>query len=169
MCLRERFQIFGFEDHLCPFPQRIYTEPALHLDVQPILIKNTKVNLNITDNQYVQCLQTWEVHQVHVDISPSKQEKEDTSEVAYQKEFFRMKEKFSKRYAIYADGFKLEEKVAAAAFFPERPDCSKATRLRDGASVFSVELEGIALGLTEIKSSLNTITILLSALQSIQS
>ncbi|GFO06912.1 Gag-Pol polyprotein [Plakobranchus ocellatus] len=77
--------------------------------------------------------------------------KEDASEVAYQKEFFRMKEKFSNHYAVFTDGSKLEEKVAAAAYFPERPDCSKATRLRDGASVFSAELEGIALGLTEIK------------------
>ncbi|GFO07264.1 neurogenic locus notch homolog protein 1-like [Plakobranchus ocellatus] len=42
-------------------------------------------------------------------------------------------------------GSKLEEKVAAAAYFSEHPDRSKATRLRDGASVFSAELEGIAL------------------------
>ncbi|GFO24419.1 hypothetical protein PoB_005092400 [Plakobranchus ocellatus] len=49
---------------------------------------------------------------------------------------------------------RLEEKDATAAFFPERPDCSKATRLRDGASVFNAELEGIALGLTEIKKKL---------------
>ncbi|GFO37595.1 Gag-Pol polyprotein [Plakobranchus ocellatus] len=52
------------------------------------------------------------------------------------------------------DGSNLEEKVAAAAYFPERPDCSKATRLRDGASVFSAKLEGIALGLIEIKKKL---------------
>ncbi|GFO35548.1 LINE-1 reverse transcriptase homolog [Plakobranchus ocellatus] len=45
------------------------------------------------------------------------------------------------------------EKVAAAAYFPEHPDRSKATRLRDGASVFSAELEGIALALTEIKKT----------------
>ncbi|GFN88459.1 RNA-directed DNA polymerase from mobile element jockey [Plakobranchus ocellatus] len=49
-------------------------------------------------------------------------------------------------------GSKLEEKVEAAAYYPERPDCSKTTRLRDGASVFSAELEGIALALTEIKN-----------------
>ncbi|GFO44600.1 hypothetical protein PoB_007110500 [Plakobranchus ocellatus] len=35
--------------------------------------------------------------------------------------------------------------------FRNTPDRSKATRLRDGASVFSAELEGIALALTEIK------------------
>ncbi|GFO03545.1 Gag-Pol polyprotein [Plakobranchus ocellatus] len=49
------------------------------------------------------------------------------------------------------DGSKLEEKVAAAAYFPEHPDGSKATRLRDGASVFSAELEGIALASKKLK------------------
>ncbi|GFN74257.1 Gag-Pol polyprotein [Plakobranchus ocellatus] len=90
-------------------------------------------------------------HQVIFDISLTKQKKEDTSEVAYQKEFFRIKEQFSNHYAVYTDGSKLEERVATAAYFPERPDCSKATCLRDGASVFSAELEGITLVLTEIK------------------
>ncbi|GFO01007.1 Gag-Pol polyprotein [Plakobranchus ocellatus] len=70
--------------------------------------------------------------QVTFDISLTKQKKEDTSEVAYQKEFFRIKEQFSNHYAVYTDGSKLKEKVAAAVYFSERPDCSKATRLRDG-------------------------------------
>ncbi|GFO46814.1 ribonuclease hi [Plakobranchus ocellatus] len=70
---------------------------------------------------------------------------------------------------------KLEEKVAAAAYFPERPDCSKATRLRDGTCVFSAELEGIALWVTEIKNLTKYHTNfviysdILSALQAIQS
>ncbi|GFO14328.1 3-oxo-5-alpha-steroid 4-dehydrogenase 1 [Plakobranchus ocellatus] len=88
---------------------------------------------------------------INVDISLTEQKKKNTSEVAYKKEFFRIKENFSNHYAVYTDGSKLEEKVAAAAYFPEHPDCSKATRLRDRASVFSAELEGIALALTEIE------------------
>ncbi|GFO15010.1 RNA-directed DNA polymerase from mobile element jockey [Plakobranchus ocellatus] len=70
---------------------------------------------------------------------------------------------------------KLDEKVAAAAYFPEHPDCSKATRLRDGASVFSAELEEIALALTEIKKltkyhkNFVIYSDSLSALQAIQS
>ncbi|GFO31988.1 PiggyBac transposable element-derived protein 4 [Plakobranchus ocellatus] len=41
MGLRERFQIFGFENHLCPFPQRknLYADPTLLLDGQPIPVK----------------------------------------------------------------------------------------------------------------------------------
>ncbi|GFO19516.1 RNA-directed DNA polymerase from mobile element jockey [Plakobranchus ocellatus] len=116
-------------------------------------IKNAKFNLNTIDNLHVQCPPPWEEHNISADISLTKQNKENTSEVTYQKEFFRIKEKFSKHYAVSTDGSKLEEKVAAAAFFPEHPDRSKATRLRDRASVFSAELEGIALALTEIKKT----------------
>ncbi|GFO44638.1 hypothetical protein PoB_007114300 [Plakobranchus ocellatus] len=39
----------------------------------------------------------WEEHQVNFDIA---QKKEDTSEVANQKEFFRIKEKCSNHYAV---------------------------------------------------------------------
>ncbi|GFN85350.1 RNA-directed DNA polymerase from mobile element jockey [Plakobranchus ocellatus] len=138
-------------------------------------IKNAKINLNTIDNLHVQCPPPWEEHKLNVDISITKQKKENTSEVAYKKEFFRIKEKFSNHYAVFTDGSKLEEKVAAAAYFPEHPDCSKATRLRDGASVFSAELEGIALTLTEIKKftkyhkNFVIYSDSLSALQAIQS
>ncbi|GFO27412.1 Zinc finger protein [Plakobranchus ocellatus] len=113
-------------------------------------IKNAKINLKTIDNLHVQCPPLWEEHKINVDISLAEQTKENTREGAYQKEFFRMKEKFSNHYAVYTDGSKREERVAAAAYFPDRPDRSKATRLRDGASVFSAEPQGIALGLTEI-------------------
>ncbi|GFO49475.1 proteasome subunit beta type [Plakobranchus ocellatus] len=112
-------------------------------------------------------------HDITDDISLTKQNKENTSEVAYQKEFFRIKENFSNHYAVFTDDSKLEEKVAA--YFPEHPDSSKATRLRDGASVFSAELEGIALALTEIKKltkhhkNFVIYSDSLSALQAIQS
>ncbi|GFO41939.1 RNA-directed DNA polymerase from mobile element jockey [Plakobranchus ocellatus] len=91
------------------------------------------------------------------------------------KKFFRIKEQFSNHYAVFTDGSKLEEKVAAAAYFPEHPDRSKATCLRDGASVLSAELEGIALALTEIKKltkyhkNFDIFSDSLSALQAIQS
>ncbi|GFN80796.1 RNA-directed DNA polymerase from mobile element jockey [Plakobranchus ocellatus] len=137
--------------------------------------KNANISLNIIDNLHVQCPPPWEEHNITVDISLTKQNKENTSEVAYQKEFFRIKGKFSNHYAVFTDGSKLEEKVAAAAYFPEHPDRSKATRLRDGASVFSAELEGIALTLTEIKKltkyhkNFVIYSDSLSALQAIQS
>ncbi|GFN82097.1 Gag-Pol polyprotein [Plakobranchus ocellatus] len=109
--------------------------------------------MNTIDNLHVQCPPPWEEHRIKVDISLTEQKKKNTSEVAYKKEFFRIKEKFSNHYAVYTDGSKLEAKVAAAAYFPEHSERSKATRLRYGASVFSAELEGIALALTEIKKT----------------
>ncbi|GFO27747.1 ATP-binding cassette sub-family a member 3 [Plakobranchus ocellatus] len=127
--------------------------------------KNANISLNIIDNLHVQYPPPWEEHNITIDISLTKQNKENTSEVAYQKEFFRIKEKFSNHYAVFT----------AAVYFPEHPDRSKATHLRDGASVFSAELEGIALALTEIKKltkyhkNFVIYSDSLSALQTIQS
>ncbi|GFN98340.1 RNA-directed DNA polymerase from mobile element jockey [Plakobranchus ocellatus] len=162
-----------FEAPLSDFSADSKSEPNLVVNTFEH-IKNTKINLKTIDNLHVQCPQPWEGHKINVDISLTEQKKENTSEVAYRKEFFRIKEKFSNHYAVYTNGSKLEEKVAAAAYFPEHPDRSKATRLRDGASVFSAELEGIALVLTEIKKLTKYHKIFiysdsLSALQAIQS
>ncbi|GFO18975.1 ribonuclease hi [Plakobranchus ocellatus] len=133
-----------FETPLSDFSAVTKSEPNLVANTFEHF-KNANISLNIIDNLHVQWPPPWEEHNITVDISLTKQNIENTSEVAYQKEFFRIKEKFSNHYAIFTDGSKLEEKVAAAAYFPEHPDRSKATRLRDGASVFSAELEGIAL------------------------
>ncbi|GFN87442.1 Pol-like protein [Plakobranchus ocellatus] len=94
--------------------------------------KNANISLNIIDNFHVQCPSPWEEHNINVDISLTKQNKENTNR-------------------------------------------SKATRLRDGASVFSAELEGIALALTEIRKlskyykNFVIYSDSLSALQAIQS
>ncbi|GFN80517.1 RNA-directed DNA polymerase from mobile element jockey [Plakobranchus ocellatus] len=189
MGLREWFQVSVSKTTCVHFHRQIiYTEPILHLDGQPIpvkepnlvastfeYIKNAKINQNTIDNLHVQCPPPWEQHKINVDISLIEQKKENTSEIVRRKEFFRIKEKFSNHCAVFTDGSKLEEKVAAAAYFPKHPDRSKATRLRDGASVFSTELEGIALALTEIKkiSKYHKNFVIysdsLSALQAIQS
>ncbi|GFO02489.1 Pol-like protein [Plakobranchus ocellatus] len=163
-----------FEAPLSDFSAVTKSEPNLVANTFEHF-KNANISLNIIDNLHVQCPPPWEEHNITVDISLTKQNKENTSEVAYQKEFFRIKEKFSNHYAVFTDGSKLEEKVAAAAYFPKHPDRSKATRLRDGASVFSAELEGIALALTEIKKltkyhkNFVIYSDSLSALQAIQS
>ncbi|GFO40540.1 ribonuclease hi [Plakobranchus ocellatus] len=161
-----------FEAPLSDFSAVTKSEPNLVANTFEHF-KNVNISLNIIDNLHVQCPPPWEEHNITVDISLTKQNKENTSEVAYQKEFFRIKEKFSNHYAVFTDGSKLEEKVAA--YFPENPDRSKTTRLRDGSSVFSAELEGIALALTEIKKltkyhkNFVIYSDSLSALQAIQS
>ncbi|GFO18987.1 ribonuclease hi [Plakobranchus ocellatus] len=141
-----------FEAPLSDFSAATKSEPNLVANTFEHF-KNANISLNIIDNLHVQCPPPWEEHNINVGISLTKQNKENTSEVAYQKEFFRIKENFSNHYAVFTDGSKLEEKVAAATYFSEHPDRSKATRLRDGASVFSAELEGIALALSEIKKT----------------
>ncbi|GFO32878.1 RNA-directed DNA polymerase from mobile element jockey [Plakobranchus ocellatus] len=138
-----------FEAPLSDFSADTKSEPNLVANTFEH-IKNANISLNIIDSLNVQSFPPWEEHNINVAISLTKQNKENTSEVAYQKDSFRIKDKFSNHYAVFTDGSKLEEKVAAAAYFPEHPDRSKATRLRDGASAFSAELEGIALALTEI-------------------
>ncbi|GFN99155.1 RNA-directed DNA polymerase from mobile element jockey [Plakobranchus ocellatus] len=123
-----------FEAPLCDFSAVTKSEPNLVASTFEH-IKNANINLNTIDNLNVQCPPPWEELNINVDISLTKQNKENTTEVAYQKEFFRIKEKFSNHYAVFTEGSKLEEKVVAAAYFPEHPDCSKATRLRDGACI----------------------------------
>ncbi|GFN86905.1 RNA-directed DNA polymerase from mobile element jockey [Plakobranchus ocellatus] len=139
-----------FEAPLSDFSAVTKSEPNLVANTFEHF-KNANISLNIIDNLHVQCPPPWEEHNITVDISLTKENKENTSEVAYQKEFFWIMENFSNHYAVFTDDSKLEEKVTAAAYFREHPDRSKATRLRDGAFVFSAELEGIALALTEIK------------------
>ncbi|GFO26748.1 ribonuclease hi [Plakobranchus ocellatus] len=68
-----------FEAPLADFPVDLKSEPNLVANTFEH-IKNAKINLNTIDNLHVQCPPPWEEHQVHVDISPTKQKKEDTSE-----------------------------------------------------------------------------------------
>ncbi|GFO29326.1 reverse transcriptase [Plakobranchus ocellatus] len=163
-----------FEAPLSDFSAVTKSEPNLVANTFEHF-KNANISLTGIDNLHVQGPPPWEEHNINVDTSLTKKNKENTSEVFYQKEFFRIKEKFSNHYAVFTDGSKLEKKVAAAAYFPEHPDRSKATRLRDGSSVFSAELEGIALALTEIKKltkyhkNFVIYSDSLSALQAIQS
>ncbi|GFO19418.1 ribonuclease hi [Plakobranchus ocellatus] len=84
-----------FEAPLSDFSADTKSEPKLVANTFEHF-KNANISLNIIDNLNVQCPTPWEEHNINVDISLTKQNRENTSEVAYQKEFFRIKEKFSK-------------------------------------------------------------------------
>ncbi|GFN94348.1 Pol-like protein [Plakobranchus ocellatus] len=88
-----------FEAQLSDFSVDSKSEPNLIANTFEH-IKNAKINLNTIDNLHVQCPPPWEKHKVNVDISLTDHKKENTSEVAYQKDFFRIKEKFSNHYAV---------------------------------------------------------------------
>ncbi|GFO24180.1 Gag-Pol polyprotein [Plakobranchus ocellatus] len=86
-----------------------------------------------------------------------------------------MKEKFSNHYAVFTDGSKLEQKGCGRSLFPGTPRPLEGNSPGNGASVFSAELEGIALALTEVKKltkyhkNFVIYSDSLSALQAIQS
>ncbi|GFO09498.1 RNA-directed DNA polymerase from mobile element jockey [Plakobranchus ocellatus] len=173
------------------YRQRIYTEPALDLDGQPIPVKGEAKFLGVIFYQKLtfknhvtylkkKCLKALNLLRVvdHRDWAVDKatflklfrtlvRSKSDYGSVVY----CSAKKHVLRAWTLYI----IRAFVAAAAYFPEHPDRSKATRLRDGASVFSAELEGIALALTEIKKltkyhkSVVIISDSLSALQAIQS
>ena len=69
------------------------------------------------------------------------------SETVFRKEYQQLRERYNSHFEAYTDGSKCEQKVAAAAFYPEDPDDPGTTRLRDGSSVFNAELEDLHLTL----------------------
>ena len=62
------------------------------------------------------------------------------SETVFRKEYQQLREQNNSHFEAYTDGSKCEQKVAAAAFYPEDPDDPGTTRLQQGSSVFNAEL-----------------------------
>ena len=69
------------------------------------------------------------------------------SGTVFRKEYQQLRERYNSYFEAFTDGSKCEQKVAAAAFYPEDRDDPGMTRLRDGSSVFNAELEGLHLAL----------------------
>ena len=90
-------------------------------------------------------LPPWEQHNISFDTSPSCFKKDQTSETVFRKEYQQLRERYNSYFEAYTDGSRCEQKVAAAAFYMKDPDDPGITRLRDGSSVFSAELEGLHL------------------------
>ena len=70
-----------------------------------------------------------------------------TSETIFRMEYQQLRERYNSYFEAYTDGTKCEQKVAATTFHFKDPDNSGAVRLRDGSSVFNVELDGILLAI----------------------
>ena len=85
------------------------------------------------------------------DTSLSCFKKDQTSETVFRKEYQQLREQYNSHFEAYTDGSKSEQKVAAAAFYPEYPDDPGTTRLRDGSSIFNAELVGLHLALKIFK------------------
>ncbi|GFO08398.1 hypothetical protein PoB_003490300 [Plakobranchus ocellatus] len=67
-----------FEDLFSDFSADTKSEPNLVASTFEH-IKNAKINLNTIDNLHVHCPPPWEEHNINVDFSPTKQNKENTS------------------------------------------------------------------------------------------
>ena len=111
------------------------------------ILPEADIDLTSIDSQYERTLPPWEQHNIIFDISLSCFKKDQTSETVFRKEYQQLREQYNSYFEAYTDGSKCEQKVAAAAFYPEDPDDPGITRLRDGSSVFTAELEGLHLAL----------------------
>ena len=105
------------------------------------------IDLTSIDSQFERIPPPWEQHNIVFDTLLSCFKKDQTSETVFRKEYQQLRKQYKSHFEAYTDGSKCEQKVAAAAFFPEDPDDPGTTRLRDGSSVFNAELEGLHLPL----------------------
>ena len=114
-------------------------------------IKNAKINMNEIEENLLQKPPPWEQYNLNFDTSLAEFGKKTTNNVILEKEFLHIKQKYKNCYEIYTDGSKQEERVGAAAFFPDQPGEAVSARLADGSSIFSAELEGILMAIRKIK------------------
>ena len=106
------------------------------------------IDLASIESQYERTPPPWEqhnivslIHRYHVSrkIRRVKQ--------SFRKKYQQLRERYNSHFEAYTDGSKCEQKVAAAAFYPEDPHDPGTTRLRDGSSVYNAELKGLHLAL----------------------
>ena len=119
--------------------QRSKTVPPFSTRIFPHF-EEADIDLNSIDSQCERTPPAWEQHNIIFDTSLSCFKKDQTSETVFRKEYQQLRERYNSHFEAYTDGSKCEQKVAAAAFFPEDPDDPGTTRLRDGSSGFSVDL-----------------------------
>ena len=133
------------------FFEKSKSEPSFGARILPHMEKS-KIDHKKIDDQKLQVPPPWEVPKIQFDFSLTNLKKENTSELAFNKEFSRVRQNYSNYFEAYTDGSKHDDKVGAAAHFPSHPDRPSAVRLRDTSSVFNAELEGILLALRRFKT-----------------
>ena len=126
--------------------QRSKTVPLFGTRILPHIVEED-IDPTSIDSQYERTSPPWEQHNIIFDTSLSGFKKDQTSETVFWKEYQQLRERYNSHFEAYTDGSKCEQKVAAAAFYPEDPDDPGIIRLRDGSSVFNAELEGLHLAL----------------------
>jgi kelch-like protein 2/3 len=92
----------------------------------------------------------WKMKRPEVDLTLSKYPKDSTQPEFFQGLFHSLKDTLDNHKAIYTDGSKDGERVAAAAI---SDDLNVQIRLQDGASIYTAELRAIRRALDIISSS----------------
>ena len=134
------------------------------------LLRRAKISLKEIAVNTIADEPVWDSEPIPVNFSLSEYDKSSTSSDVFRGKFNELKRKYTDFCEMYTDGSKADEKVASAAVTPYG---NKVTRLRDGCSVFSAEIEAINLALEFVKvSTVKQFVIFsdsLSALQAIHS
>ena len=116
--------------------QRSKSVPPFGTHILPHFAESD-IDLTSIDSQYERTPPPWEHHNIIFDTSLSCFKKDQTSETVFRKEYQQLRERYNSYFEAYTDGSKCEQKVAAAAFYPEDPHDPGTMRLRDGSSVFN--------------------------------
>ncbi|GFO29677.1 retrovirus-related pol polyprotein from type-1 retrotransposable element r1 [Plakobranchus ocellatus] len=101
-----------FEAPLSDFSAVTKSEPNLVANTFEHF-KNTKISLNIIDNLHVQCPPPWEEHNITVDISLTKQNKENTTLALTE---IKKLTKYHKTFAIYSDSLSALQAIQSKNF-----------------------------------------------------
>ena len=107
-------------------------------------------NLNQIDQYSVPRVPPWKMMRPYVDLSLSVYPKEKTPPILFQSEFTSLQEKYEDYKAIYTDGSKDGEKVAAATVVQ---GLNIQVRLQDNTSIFTAELRAILHALDIVSAS----------------
>ena len=112
------------------------------------LLKKAKIDVGEIAINSIPDVPIWDSKLVTVDFTLSEFDKSSTS-IVFKSRINELRQKYSDFCHLYTDGSKIERKVASAYVCP----CGTSFRLRDGCSIFSVEVEVIYKALKYVKVS----------------
>ena len=114
------------------------------------LLKEAKIDVEEMSINSIPDVPIWDSEPVTGDFTWSEFDKSSTSSTAFKSRFNEVRQKYSDFCHIYTDGSKVERKVASAYVCPYE---TRSSRLRDGVSIFTAQVEAIYKALKSVKVS----------------
>ena len=134
--------------------QELYEKKPGYIKPLRFRIKDTLEELNVDLNTLVQShfseIPPWELAKPQVNLELSKTKKSDTHPISYQEQFDNIRDEHPSHIAIYTDGSKEDNKVAAAAV--SRLGVS-SRRIAGHSSIFTAEAHAIMMALAKMEDS----------------